>query len=321
MSSILDGATQRRPFAGEGGRTGAKFEAAVLRDGTPVIVKHVRPDDWLVLVTGGVSHLYNVWNSGLLERVPRQIDHAMIAMEQQDDGWLLVMRDVSDAVLAEGRVLSRQENRRVLTAIDALHAAFIGDDVGGVALQTHYEALTPRKTAELTHLDTPIPELCRRGWELFGDVAPRDVADALHALLDDTAPLSDELLKYPQTLIHGDCRLHNMGLTDEQLVLLDWEILGSGPGVVDTAWYLIISASRIDASREQVIADYREIAGDRFDQRAWDLACIGAMVWLGWNKAIDIVENPDPQIRAQERADLDWWVSRLRAAFEAWSPV
>ena len=52
MSSVLDGATQRRPFAGEGGRTGAKFEAAVLRDGTPVIVKHVRPDDWLVLVTG-----------------------------------------------------------------------------------------------------------------------------------------------------------------------------------------------------------------------------------------------------------------------------
>jgi hypothetical protein len=45
------------------------------------------------------------------------------------------------------------------------------------------------------------------------------------------------------------------------------------------------------------------------------------VVWLGWNKAIDIVDNPDPAIRAQERADLDWWVTRLREAFEAWSPI
>ena len=45
------------------------------------------------------------------------------------------------------------------------------------------------------------------------------------------------------------------------------------------------------------------------------------MIWLGWNKAIDIVDNPDPAIREQERADLDWWIARLRQAFEAWSPV
>ena len=53
----------------------------------------------------------------------------MIEMEEQGDGWVLIMRDVSDAVLAEGRVLSRAENRRVLQAIDALHAEFMGEDV------------------------------------------------------------------------------------------------------------------------------------------------------------------------------------------------
>ena len=66
------------------------------------------------------------------------------------------------------------------------------------------------------------------------------------------------MLKHPQTLIHGDVRLHNMGLTDDQLVLLDWEVVGSGPPAMDFAWYLIISASRIDATREQVIDDYRD---------------------------------------------------------------
>jgi hypothetical protein len=321
VTSILDGARERRPFAGEGGRTGATFESAVLADGTAVVIKHIRPDDWLVVTLGGVSHLYDVWRSGLLKRIPDGIDHTMIEMEELDDGWIVVMRDAADAVLAEERVLSRAENRRVLQAVDALHAEFWGEAVGGVRLVDHYAAMTPKRSSVAEHLDTPIPALIRRGWELFPDIAPRDVSDVLFALLDDTEPLARELQKHPQTLIHGDLRLHNMGLTDDRLVLLDWEIVGGGPPATELAWYLIISATRIDATREQVIDDYRAVAGERFDARAWDLASIGAMIWLGWNKAIDIVDNPDPAIRAQERADLDWWIERTRTALETWSPI
>ena len=82
-----------------------------------------------------------------------------------------------------------------------------------------------------------------------------------------------------------------------------------------------ISASRIAATREDVIADFREVSGDRFDARALELSVIAALFFLGWNKALDIVENPDPAIRVQERADLDWWVARVRAALETWSPM
>lgn len=319
--SILEGATNRRPFVGEGGRTGATFESALLADGTPVVIKHIRPDDWLVVTMGGVSHLYDVWRSGALKRVPSRIDHAMIDMEELDDGWVAIMRDVSDSVLTEGQVLSRDENCRVLEAVDALHAEFWGEDVAGVTLYDHYAAMTPKRSQVAEHLDTPIPGLIRRGWELFGDVAPRDVSDALRVLLDEPAPLVREMEKHPQTLIHGDLRLHNMGMTPDRVVLLDWEVVGKGPPATEFAWYLIISASRIDATREEIISDYRSVAGDRFEARAWDLACIGAMLRLGWNKAIDIVENPDPAIRAQERADLDWWVGRVRAALEEWSLV
>lgn len=320
MTSILDGATDRRPFAGEGGRTGATFESAVLDDGTRVVIKHIRPDDWLVLAFGGVSYLYEVWTSGLLQRVPDQIDHAMLAVERNGDGWIAVMRDVSDAVLVEGRVLTRAENRRVLEAVDAMHAEFWAEDVGGVPLDEHYAAMTPKRAQVGAHA-SPIPALVQRGWELFTDLVPADVTDVLHSLLDDVTPLSTELAKHPQTLIHGDLRLHNMGLTDDRLVLLDWEIVGGAPPATEIAWYLIISASRIDATREQIIDDYRAIAGERFDDRAWDIACIGAVLWLGWNKAIDIVENPDETIRVQERADLDWWITRVRGSLEAWSPI
>ena len=37
---------------------------------------------------------------------------------------------------------------------------------------------------------------------------------------------------------------------------------------------------------------------------------------LGWNKALDIVEHPDEDVRARERAGLDWWLAQAGHAFE-----
>jgi len=265
--------------------------------------------------------MYDVWQQSVFDRIPEQIDHTMLAMEEYEDGWVAVMRDASDAMLTEGCVLTRDQSRRLIAAADALHAEFWGQQMPGLSLYDHYAAMTPKRSAAAEHLDTPIPGLIRRGWELFGDVAPPDVADALFPLLDEPAPLVREMERHPLTLIHGDYRLHNLGLNDERAVVIDWELVGMGPPATEFAWYLIISASRIDATREDVIADYREIAGERFDPVAWDLACIGALMWLGWNKALDILENPDPAVRTQERADLDWWIGRVRDALETWSPV
>jgi len=38
-------------------------------------------------------------------------------------------------------------------------------------------------------------------------------------------------------------------------------------------------------------------------------------VWLGWNKALDIVEHPDPAVRERERAALPWWLHQAELAF------
>jgi hypothetical protein len=321
LTSILDGALQRGPFAGEGGQTGASFEQAVLTDGTPVIVKHITTGDWLVVAAGGVSYVERLWRAGVFERMPTEIDHAMIAMEPTEDGFMLLMRDVSEYVLAEGRVLTRGENLRVLEAADAMYREFWEEDLPGCPLVSHLTAFSLGVLPLVEHLDTPIPALMQRGWSMFGDVAPPDVAEVMHVLQNDPAPLARELSKRPVTLIHGDLRLHNMGLTTERVVLLDWELAGTAPPALEFGWYLIISASRIDASREQITEEFRRVLGDRDDPVALELGMIAALFTLGWNKAIDIVENPDPAIRAQERADLDWWIARVRRALETWSPV
>ncbi|HTC85476.1 MAG TPA: hypothetical protein VK656_02165, partial [Candidatus Acidoferrum sp.] len=81
---------------------------------------------------------------------------------------------------------------------------------------------------------------------------------------------------------------------------------------LDLAWYLIVGATRIDATRDEIVDDFRVAEGERFEARALGLALIGGLAMLGWNKALDVLENPDPVVRATERADLDWWVDRVR---------
>ena len=44
--------------------------------------------------------------------------------------------------------------------------------------------------------------------------------------------------------------------------------------------------------------------------------CSAAVAWLGWNKALDIVEHPDEAVRERERQGLNWWLGQARLAFE-----
>jgi hypothetical protein len=40
----------------------------VFLDRTPVVIKHVTPADWAMVVSGGVSHLGRLWRAGVFDR-------------------------------------------------------------------------------------------------------------------------------------------------------------------------------------------------------------------------------------------------------------
>jgi thiamine kinase-like enzyme len=107
-----------------------------------------------------------------------------------------------------------------------------------------------------------------------------------------------------------------MAIEGDTLVLIDWAMPTAAPGAFDVARFVAGCASVCDLSREAILAAYRDAAGPAYDELSMRLSLLAGLMWLGWNKAMDAVEHPDPKIRARERADLEWWVGRARDALE-----
>jgi thiamine kinase-like enzyme len=194
----------------------------------------------------------------------------------------------------------------------AMHAAYWGfrDDAGLCPLSHRYVFLTPTM-AEL-EMATPrgdsVPPAVADGWRRLDEEYPAD-ARRLRKLAADPWPLVDALQAGPQTFIHSDWKLGNLGREGSRTILLDWDRTGEAPPLVDLAWYLAVNCDRLPESKEDTIDAYRvslESSGIATaswwaDQLAPALA--GAFLQLAWAKTGDATE-------------FGWWSERLAA----WNP-
>jgi hypothetical protein len=294
----------------------------VLADGSALVVKRISPRyDLAMRLTHDTGRAERLWISGVLNRLPPVIEHAVLAAEPDGDGWVIVMRDVSDALLSRGRVLSQAENYRIFEAAAAMYETFRGERIEGLCTLTDLYALLSPAAVKRERSSNPLMKLVERGWELFADVAPGDVATAVFAILERPSSLAHQLEHCETTLIHGDFWLANLGLLPDRVIMLDWGLAAQAPPAVDFAAYLATSGPRIAATREQLVEDFRAVSGTHHDEPALRLAFVGALVEMGWNKALKVVDTPDEARRARAATDLTWWVRRVRESLDTWSPV
>jgi hypothetical protein len=230
---------------------------------------------------------------------------------------VLVMRDLADAVLTWDDRLDRARVRDSMHAVAALHRSFLGaPPVEVPVLHEEVAAFAPTRMQALLGGENPIPGLSLRGWEHFRSLVPPDLAEAVIGLAEQPATLVSALAEGPVTLAHGDLATVNMAPLDGRLFLLDWALTCAAPGTLDVARFVAGCAHVVDVDNDEVIAIYREAAGPAYDDRSMRLALLSGVVWLGWNKALDVVEHPDPAVRAREAEGLAWWLARAEEALE-----
>ena len=323
MTSLLANVVTREPLVAADGRSGSLLERVTLTGGRVLVVKYVLDGgDWIMRGCHDHGRAAQLWTQGVLARVPEVIDHAVVGAEQVEGGWVVVMRDVSAALLPDHARITRDDSRRVLRAAAALHVAFEGDPPLALCSMTdRYQFLSPATARREAGGADEVPRLIGQGWERFAELVADDVATPVLELLERPEPLVAALARHRSTLIHGDLKLGNLGFAGDRVVMLDWGTqTGWAPPAVETAWYLAVNWSRIDASREQVLDDFRAAEGDRHDQDALRLALLGGLVQLGWDKALAASGHSDPAVRAREAADLAWWTDQARDALATWSP-
>ncbi len=305
------------------GWSGNLLERVVLEDGRRLVAKRIVPGtNWIDRHTKDEGREGLLFTSGVLARVPGAVDHAVLAAERDGDAWWVVMRDVSDSLLADGQRLSREEHRRILEAANLMWEEFWGERIPHLcSLPDCFHLFSPAiAAAERDGLDL-LPKQYEVFWEAFAEAVEDDVAGPVLALLEDPAPLAAELDACGTTLIHADIRDEQIGLDGDRLILLDWGRATQGHPVVDFFWSLCHNAWRIDATPDDLLEDFRRARGDRDDPRAVELGVIAGLVMYGWVLGHSAAYHPDPAERAWARATLSWWVPRARRALETWSPV
>ena len=90
----------------------------------------------------------------------------------------------------------------------------------------------------------------------------------------------------------------------------------AAPGALDVGRFWAGCAHVVRMTPDDFFAAYRREAGELYDERATRLGILAGLVWLGWNKALDIAEHPDPAVRSREEAALPWWLDRAREGLE-----
>lgn len=327
IAALVEGA-KRTPLY-EGGFSGSSLERVVKPDGTRYFLKHVWPQHDLVLrVTNDSGREAALYTTGLLERVADVIDYPVVAVAPEEDGWAILLRDVSDSLLTSHPRADRpgtDERRTILRAVGRLHEAFRGQRVDGAC--TVEDRLQFLGTHVMAHEATgpeALPRWIRSSWEVFFDLAPADVADAVAAIHDNPGSLADQLATAETTLIHGDLWAPNIGRTPERVILLDWALACQAPSEMELAFWVLWNSTFMNVTPETLLNEIRADARDRLDERTMLLALLGEFVSgagaRGW--AWNSVNGLDPGARMRERDELDWWIDRAREALDrAWSPV
>jgi hypothetical protein len=304
------------------GWSGNRLERLRTAERRTLIAKRIDPSaDWIGRNSGDQGREGLLFTEGLFERMPAAIDAAVVAAEHEGDAWWVVLRDVSDRLLDADSPISRDQNRRVLRAANAMWEEFWGERYDFLCDSGARITLARPQVAELERDAVDLlPKQFEAAWEAFVEAVEDDVAQPILALLDDPSPLVSRLESHGTTLLHGDLRDEHIGFDDGALIVLDWGVATQGHPVLDLAWYMVHDVWRTEATHDEVVEDFRRARGERDDPCAVELLGLLGLMMYGWIFGLCAVIHTDPAERRWAREELAWWVPRARHSLETWSP-
>lgn len=317
LDELLTGATDREVLRPADARSGATFERLRI-GGHRYFLKVLSAEaDWIMRVTGNTTHWeLKVWEAGLYDAAPAEIDHTMVAMALDRTGpetrLAMLMADCADDLVPPGdTVLPADQHARFIDHLAAMHVSKLGwtDTLGLQDLARRFLFFAPETIApELEVPDVPGPvRVADQGWDRLPGRAP-DLDAMVRGIHADPHGLAEAMRATPSTFVAGDWKLGNLGSRpDGRTIVLDWAYPGQAPPCWELAWYLALNRSRLPEAKEATIERYRRglerrgvETGDWWD-RQLGLCLVGIMATFAWEKAVG------------DEDELAWWSSAALA--------
>ncbi len=335
-------ATRLAPFQGLGySASGSTFLAVHTTSGTDgngprYVIKRVsREWDWIMHATGDrYGRTTSLWQHGILDRLPKEIEHTVVTCATDGAGRAILMRDVRETLLTgDEQSISEKDHELILDAMAALHAAFWEDpalDNPALNLCTPEQIFSwtsqERARQVLTVCPHEVLEWPIEGWNLLPEYVEADVADLLRSLARDPGPLCHVLARFPRTLVHSDMRGANLGVVHGEpprLILLDWMLASATIPTFDLARYLL--ECQFPSDKEAAIDFYKQRLaqhlGDRFDESWWqpllELGLLAGFLMMAGFKAWLGTYDNDEECRIRHRAVFPW-CSEYAEAWTKW---
>lgn len=149
--------------------------------------------------------------------------------------------------------------------------------------------------------------------------------EALARLLGEADRVAEPLRAAPQTLLHGDYWTGNLSLLpDGRLAVLDWQLAGLGPGVLDLLVFVNNSrwwTGNLPVTPAELVGDYRAAIaaapGQIWPDTDWELLWDHALMWRFMQEWLDLLAAM-PRSLVEAHGDLmeEVWVRPVIDAIE-----
>lgn len=308
--------------------TEAVFEAVHVDGGTApaAVLKRIRwSANWMAIASQDtVGRELAIWETGVLDRLPPEMGHAVLAVARFQGGAALLMDDLSHHLIPDGAAVTIEQELGILDSMAAMHATFFEDppvaELGPALYRVDrlLTALGPTNLRALSRIlpDSELISMLSDAWDRLPDLVDAGVARDLRALADDPTPIVAALDSYPKTLLHGDLRDANVALDGTRTVAFDWQPIVAPPGL-ELAWFVQTLGVASPLHPDEAMARYREMLADRLGPDVywawWDDhldICIAAMKVV--TASLDVVlrdQEYDPRIHPHWTSH-EWWVER-----------
>ena len=325
------GGVPEAPFPNDGW-SGAQL-TLLRRDAERFVLKRTSwATDWIARATRDHSLREAFVATGQLP-LPDTVVAPYLGAAADANAAAMLMPDLSGRLFSwerpgEGAAVTPDALNTVLRATARLHASAPPASAPGpgtgwpwTPLRERLELLTRTAARRYAGAGLAVGSRFLEGWDAFDRLAPPAARDLIGGLSTDSAPLVTALERLPSALLHGDLKLANVAvLDDERVALIDWQMVTVAPVAVELGWLLVSNAPILPIGPDEVLARYRAAADDAgLELGDWDsqvdLASVIGLLLRGWRKGLDALAGGTLASGETAADDLaDWCARAVEAA-------